>query len=371
MNETQKVIKYLAIAFAIFLIVSIVSGITMCFAMFSHLFSEKDNEDFTSSSKTEITESISSLEIDLYATSTTIKEGDKFQIETNNSKIVTKTSGGKLVIKERKMNFFKRKRNYHLVIYLPKETIYDKVSIDSGAGRIEIEKLATKKLFLDLGAGEVEINSLDVLEETEVDGGAGKFSIKKGNIHNLDLDMGVGKVELTAAITGNSKIEAGVGETDICLLGREEDYKIKINKGIGSATIADKTVSNDTYYGNGSNLLYIDGGVGKIDITFENYWITEEKENTSSEFTVQKYLKDTDQSFVFIGKITSGTFKRGNSINLLDENNNVITSTIISSKNAEIYDKEIDTCGINESCAFIAENISEEQAKLVKKIVLK
>lgn len=371
MNETQKVIKYLAIAFAIFLVVSIISGITMCFAMFSNLFDDREDVDFSSSNKTEITESISSLEIDLRTTNTTIREGDKFQIETNNSRITTRTSGGKLSIEERKTSFFKRKRNYQLVIYLPKEEIYDKVSIDSGAGRIEIEKLATKKLELDLGAGEVEIDELDVLEKAEIDGGAGRFSIHKGNIQNLDLDMGVGQLELTAAITGNSKIEAGVGEAEIHLLGDEEDYKIKVNKGIGNATLDGQSVGDNTYYGTGSNLLYIDGGVGRIDITFENRLVTEEKENTASEFIVQKYLRDTNQSFVFIGKITSGAFQKGASVDLLDENNNVIASTIISSKNTEIYDKEIDACSINETCAFILENIKEEDAIRIRKVVLK
>lgn len=371
MNETQKVIKYLAIAFAIFLIVSILSGIMMCFMFFSNLFDDKEDATFTSSNKLEITEAVSSLEIDLRATSTIIREGEKFRIETNNSKIVTKTSNDKLVIKERKGNLFKRKHNYQLVIYLPKDEVYDEVSIDSGAGRIEIEKLATKKLELDLGAGEVEIDELDVLEKMKVEGGAGKFSIHNGKLHNLDLDMGVGKLELTAEVLGNSKIEAGVGETDIVLLGNESDYKIKVDKGIGSASIDGKSVSDNTYYGNGANSLYIDGGVGRIDISFENHMVTEENQSNASEFIVQKYLKDTDQSFLFLGKITSGTLKRGDSIDLLDENNNVIVSTTISLRNAEIYEKEIDSCNRNESCAFLVENIREEEAKLVKKVVLK
>lgn len=371
MNETQKVIKYLAIAFAIFLIVSILSGIMMCFMVFSNLLDGKEDDEFTSNNKIEITDPISSLEIDLRATSTIIREGEKFRIETNNSKIVAKTSNDKLVIKERKGNLFKRKNNYQLVIYLPKDEVYDEVSINSGAGRIDVEKLTTKKLSLDLGAGEVEIDELNVLEETEVDGGAGKFSIHKGNIHKLDLDMGVGKLELTATITGNSKIEAGVGEADIHLLGNESDYKIKVSKGIGKTTLDGNYVKDNTYYGNGSNILYIDGGIGRIDISFENHFITEENQINISEFIVQKYLKDTNQSFLFLGKTISGAFKKGDSINLLDENNNVITNTTISLRNAEIYDKEIDFCNPNESCAFLVENITEEEARLVKKVVLK
>lgn len=371
MNETQKVIKYLAIAFAVFLIISILSGITMCFVMFSNIFDDKEDGNFISDRNEEIMGPISSLDIDLRATSTTIQEGNQLKIETNNNKIVMKNRNGKLSIKERRGSIFKRNKNYHLTIYLPKDITYDKVSIDSGAGRIKTEKLSTKRLSLDLGAGEVEIEKLEVLESAEVDGGAGKFSISSGNIHNLDLDMGVGKLELTAAITGDSKIEAGIGEANIDLLGSESDYKVKINKGIGSATLDGKSVHDDSYYGNGSNYLLIDGGVGKIDITFKNHLIQGESEVEHSEFMVQKYLRNADQSFVFIGKITSGSFKRGDSVDLLDENNNVITSTIISSKNPEIYEKEIDVCSINTPCAFIIENVTEEEVKLVKKAVLK
>lgn len=374
MNETQKVIKYLAIGFAIFLIISILSGITMLFLTFANLFDDRDDDDreYSSNTKTEITDFISNLDIDLRTTSTTIQEGDQFKIETNNSRIITKSENGKLTIRERKGSLLKRNQNHHLTIYLPRNTTYDEVSIDSGAGRIDIEKLSTRELSLDLGAGEVEIRELEVLEEAEIDGGAGKFSIKKGTIHNLDLDMGVGKLELIASITGNSKIEAGVGEANINLLGSENDYKIKVNKGIGNATIDGREVSDNTYYGNGANYLLVDGGVGKINITFKNRVISDGgQETTSSEFTVQKYLKDTNQSFILIGRITSGSFQKNSAVDLLDENNNVITSTAISNRNPEIYEKEIDACNINEACAFVVENITEEQAKLVKKVVLK
>ena len=43
--------------------------------------------------------------------------------------------------------------------------------------------------------------------------------------------------------------------------------EIKKEKGIGSITINNESISNDSYYGNGSNYIEIESGVGSINIT--------------------------------------------------------------------------------------------------------
>ena len=91
MTTVQKIIKYIATVFALFLVITIISAIvTAGYEILSAigLIHVKDNivtEDFKVISN-DIKE-ISTLKIDLACTNLDIKVGDNFRVETNNSKI--------------------------------------------------------------------------------------------------------------------------------------------------------------------------------------------------------------------------------------------------------------------------------------------
>ena len=91
MTSAQKVIKYLAIAFAIFLIVSIISTVTAAlFALSGILGLKQDIEENMNSemAATSLENSdITTLDIEVAFTNLTIKTGDSLKIETNNSNI--------------------------------------------------------------------------------------------------------------------------------------------------------------------------------------------------------------------------------------------------------------------------------------------
>ena len=266
MREVQKIIKYLAIAFALFLTFSIVSGIIYGISFIGNIFDDD---------KSSITEKLNSLEInnealllDINVSSSNIKiiEGDAFKAKTNNKYISSRQDKNKLYITEKKHNWFHQNKNNELIIYVPTDFVFDGVSIETGAGKVDIETLSTKRLYLDLGAGKAKINNLIVSNEAEINGGAGEIVIDYSNINNLDLDMGVGKLSLTSKLTGNSKIDSGIGKVDLSLMGSLEDYQITLDKGLGSATIDGNTMNDDTTYGTGYNKLDIEGGIGSINI---------------------------------------------------------------------------------------------------------
>lgn len=198
-------------------------------------------------------------------TNLTIKTGANFKIETNNPQIACKQNSNQLVIKE-KHKWFSTKNGNDLIIYIPKEMMFETVEIDTGAGNVTIEKLETKKISFDIGAGEVKMKHLNVTEEAKIDSGAGKVEILSSSIKNLDLDVGVGKFILNAKLSGKNDIDAGVGELDINLTDGIENYTIRANKGIGSISLAGKEVSENIKYGEGDTYIEIEGGIGAIDI---------------------------------------------------------------------------------------------------------
>lgn len=263
MSASQKVIKYSAIALAFLIIFSIFTClISFTLSITSSIKKEDEIKEIN------VKNNYKNLTINLRTTSLTIKKGEKFQVSSNNDKITIKQSGDSLTIKETKTNFnFKEK--LELIIYIPDDYVFDDVSIKNGAGKIDITELNSQELSLELEAGSTILKNVNILKETKIECGAGSFKILSGNINNLDLDLGVGKTSISAKITGNSKIDSGIGSLDLNLDGIKSDYKLKLEKGLGSITI-DGASFNESLFGEGTNYIDIDGGIGNINITFKN-----------------------------------------------------------------------------------------------------
>lgn len=273
MTSIQKVIKYLAIVFAIFLIITIISAILSVFYALSFWFGGNSNEQVNFNMIQDTiniaNEDISRIDIDIISANLTIKTGNEFKIETSGNDFKINENNYKIEIQEKQFNWFKNKYNKEIIIYIPENIKFDAIEIDSGAGKIDIEKLITNKLELSLGAGQTTIDNLNVLQKSEIDGGAGEIQILNSKLNNLVLDMGVGKTILKSEITGNSEINAGIGELNVELKGKKDDYRIRATKGIGSIKIDDIDIVGDNIYGNGENNIDIDGGIGSIYINLE------------------------------------------------------------------------------------------------------
>lgn len=273
MTSLQKVIKYLAISFAIFLIVTIISTILGAFYALSGVLGLKKDSKIASD-EISITNfentNLAALDIEVDYTNLTIKTGDFLRVETNNSNINCKQNNQNLQIKEKNHNWFSNSENLDLILYIPENLELEEVKINAGAGKINVENLTAKNLSFELGAGETEIKKLNVSKKCNIDGGAGKVNILSGTITNLDLDMGVGEVNLDVVIAGKSDIDAGIGSLIMNLQGNKEDYNIKTDKGIGSVKIDGKEVADSEVYGDGENHIEIDGGIGNIIVNFRS-----------------------------------------------------------------------------------------------------
>lgn len=269
MTQTQKIIKYFAIAFAFALIFGILSLLMFGLSQISTYFNDNDSDILEELKDMNISgDNVAVLDIDVRYANLIIKTGDTLKAETNNKYITTSKEGNKLIINEKKHSIFNNDKS-DLVVYIPENFTFDGVSIDAGAGKVEIDNLNTKILEFNLGAGKTDINNLIVLSSAEIDGGAGEITISNGSINNLDLDTGVGKCTLISELKGNNNIDVGVGELDITILGKKEDYKVIAEKGIGSIKIDNEKIKSEQVYGTGQNNINISGGIGSIDIKFK------------------------------------------------------------------------------------------------------
>ena len=266
MTTAQKVIKYLAIAFAIFLTVSIIGGVLGAVGLFGGLFS---SDAVLEEVKTySLAAEIHNLNIEINAADLLIKEGEAFSVESNLKHLKVEEKDGLLTIHESK-KYIATYTGAVLTVYVPAGTVFDTINLTTGAGRLTIESLSSGTLDFELGAGDVSVDSLIATKSADIEGGAGRITISGGALKDLDLEMGVGQLNLTSALTGDCQLDLGVGESNITLIGSKEDYKLDLEKGLGSISIDGKNVSDYGSSGNGTNKVEINGGVGSINVEFK------------------------------------------------------------------------------------------------------
>ena len=219
---------------------------------------------------------INVLEIDIAAANLTIKQGERFYVESNLKNLKIIEGNGKLALKEKSK--FKISlgislgKDYNpeaiLTVYIPQGTVLDEADITSGAGTVRIEAMSVDSLELELGAGDLAASNLTVTRGADIQGGAGRVTLTDCSIHNLDMEMGVGQLNRHAALSGRCELDLGVGESNITLIGSKSDYSLDISRGIGELMVEGKKVNDAGIYG-GENRVTINGGIGRIDIGFE------------------------------------------------------------------------------------------------------
>lgn len=272
MSIVQKVIKYLAIAFAIALIVGIITTIVSVVSSIPLTLkigkNNNDSNNIIETSSDFESENIAFLDIDIAYSNLTIRKGEYLKVESSDKDIQCKQDEQKIIIKEKNSNWFNNTKKEELIVYVPENIQFDKVNINTGVGKVNIEILNTKVLKMDLGAGETSIQNINITESAKIDTGAGKVNIKEAKINDLRCDLGIGATEISAKLLGNTRIGTGVGSLKLDVLGKKEEYETKINKGLGNVTIDEEKISDNEVVGNGENKIDIDGGVGEIKINF-------------------------------------------------------------------------------------------------------
>lgn len=281
MNQAQRIIKYVALAFGIFLAINIICGITFGFLgiigvsfMSDKVFSDNSNVEYIDNTYN-ITDDIHELKVSLSISEFEIRTGDTFKVEVSNAsnKFELSTDNGVLRIKDKEITvgiFNWGNKASKIVMYIPEGTTFDKVDISTGVGLTEIEYLNAKDMRLDLGVGSFSANDVIATSTSAIKGGVGRVVINNGELKNLNLDAGVGEVSAKVALEGNSKVDCGIGKINLTLIGNSSDYKINTKTGIGSVYLNGNKASDNGVYGNGENLLRVDGGIGSVEIRIEN-----------------------------------------------------------------------------------------------------
>lgn len=269
MTTTQKIIKYLAIAFALFLVISIFSIIFgLSREIISSINSDKKDskllEEYTTISNN--VNNIESFKIDISNDNIEIKEGEKFEVKTNDPDVKFYHENSKVKIKTDKTFSWHLSNSSRgtIIIYLPNEFNITELDLNLGAGKIDIDKIFVETLLMDLGAGTMTAKEINVYEKATINGGAGNINIYSGTINNLNLKLGAGNASIESDLTGSNTLTTGVGKLNLGLSRSKDNYKFDISKGLGNIILNDFDVSEDILIGDGEAKIKISGAIGNI-----------------------------------------------------------------------------------------------------------
>ena len=226
-----------------------------------------------------ISNEVKELDIHISYGELNIEDGEEFKVElewSGDNELFLEEENGRLRIwnerEDKRIPISKKHSDIMRVnVTIPQEQTFEKVRIVSGAGTLYVGRLWSESVVVRLGAGEVQIGDLKASNFAHIEKGAGAIEIENGEIHNLKLDVGVGEVGVNAILTGTAQINAGVGELRLNLLGDAEDYNVIVKRGFGNSMINGCDWRNGNTYGAGANHVEVNGGMGLISVTFEEY----------------------------------------------------------------------------------------------------
>lgn len=278
MNSFQRTIKYIAIGFAIFLAIVIISALVSTGVRIASFVSGELTPNHGNSYEfTDVFKDVRSLEVSNSTGKLLILEGDTFKVEAENvsENFQAKVSNnGTLKVSDDNngINFLwfhskgSKNPNTKITVYLPKEFSAEEIKLNTGAGNVKIEGVQTKYLQLKAGAGNTTGSNI-IAEKVKIEGGVGNVNFENINFTDSDFDCGIGNLTVQGVLLGKNKFDAGVGDVNLYLIGDMDDYDIKVDAGVGNIRLNGERISREyRNNNNSSNSIDIDGGVGNVTI---------------------------------------------------------------------------------------------------------
>ncbi len=277
MTGFQKFIKYAAIAFGIYLSITIVLALLgiargLVGASKNDEFKDivTDREEYKTEDITRNYENIKNLEVNVEETELIIRNGDTFKIEGTNipDKMEIEQKGNQLSISDEELPSSFSDGNMVMTIYIPEDTKLDNIDLEINYVPADIQKLNTANLKLDIYNNYCEIDEI-ITDNMEFKNEEGNIDIYDAEIGRLLFDSESRVEDVSLDITGNAEINLEYSYTDMNLIGTQEDYQISTKNQAGNIYIAGETISSKAEtWGGGSAKIDLDNVNADIFINF-------------------------------------------------------------------------------------------------------
>ncbi|WMC91920.1 DUF4097 family beta strand repeat-containing protein [Kineothrix sp. MB12-C1] len=217
-------------------------------------------------------ENVDKLEISIGAAALYIEEsksGNFEMVKDGVGKYQYYESSGVLYLKGNQKNIVRN--NEKVYLYIPAGMTFEEISIELGAGLIEVGELNADEVEISVGAGLLEADKV-ISRNLSVDVGAGKVTLQEVDTEELDIETGLGYVYAAGSVTKEIDVECAMGSVELELAGSETDYNYEVKSEVGTIAIGKNsysTLSKKTHINNNATAkCSVECAMGNIEISF-------------------------------------------------------------------------------------------------------
>lgn len=190
-------------------------------------------------------------------------EDDSFSVETRNTRkfqayiaddtlYIISTTGS--------VNNWNELRDVSITLYVPEGYRYHEAELEMGAGSLTYPSLQADSASVSVGAGKIELQSAQV-KELEIEVGAGQAEVTDMQVAKLDVEVGMGEFLGDGSIDGNVKMDCSMGNLELRVTGRQEDFNYEIEGALGNISL--EGASGAQSFGGFARERSIDNGADK------------------------------------------------------------------------------------------------------------
>ncbi len=160
----------------------------------------------------------------------------------------------------------------HVILYVPKEVSLNVITMDLGAGQMNLSRLGADTVSVSVGAGNIVWEQLEA-KEIVLEIGAGQMLAKEAALGDVEISMGAGNCEIQGQITGDVEVNCAAGQVTFDLLGTESDFNYEISCVVGNVKIGREKYSGlaetKEINNSASKEMEISCAAGNIEVQFE------------------------------------------------------------------------------------------------------
>lgn len=245
-------------------------------------------------------EEFKSINIEVGITNIEIIPSEKYKIELqykeDYGKINYKVKNNSLIINQEskirnlnnKSNFNKDDLNF-IKIYIPSDKSFEKFSITSDIGNIDIRQMNLNNLDLSCDVGNIKINNCEI-NDSKISNDTGNIEINKSKFKNLEANLNLGNInskninvknllnakndlgniDISGKVYGDIEVNCDLGNVDIEIDEKEKNYNYRLICALGKIDINGKRKNKDVSLENNSdNNLNIECDSGNIKLKFK------------------------------------------------------------------------------------------------------
>ena len=216
-----------------------------------------DNADGSAYTKAYEASGVSDLSCDLKYEELVLKTWNEAKVQVkvtgkNHNRVKISNDNGSLTIASSQ-----KVRNRSVEIFCPENLSLQKIKLQMGAGTIELDgDFKADQMEVNVGAGTLE--------------NSGSLDVKEAN-----FTVGVGTADISEIQTEKLNGSCGMGNMDLTLAGKAEDYNYELKCGLGNLEVDDSqetsiTSGNKQITNEGATKnIKLDCGMGNVRVEFE------------------------------------------------------------------------------------------------------